>query len=167
MASFDFIVHLLSPSSLAATTARDFAAHNRKEGKGRGETTASLPPSSDQARKCQARHADLLFRTNSSLLSLLVCFCHPEHLLMYEQVTQSLSSWFGLYKSAIEDQLFMRVRRPTKSAALLVGSMHACLFACRTSQHVVAARGFDLQMRFGIGGGRGGTRKRKSSLFTP
>ena len=29
--------------SLSATTARDFAAHNRKEGKGRGETTASLP----------------------------------------------------------------------------------------------------------------------------
>ena len=85
---------------------------------------------------------------------------------MYEQVTQSPA---GLVcTSAIEDQLFMRVRRPTKSAALLVGSMHACLFACRTSQHVaLAARVVDLQMRFGIGGGRGGTRKRKSSLFTP
>ena len=68
---------------------------------------------------------------------------------MYEQVTQSLSSWFGLYKSAIEDQLFMRVRRPTKSAALLVGSMHACLFACRTSQHVALADRVDLPTRFG------------------
>ena len=38
----------------------------------------------------------------------------------------------------------MRVRRPTKSAALLVGSMHACLFACRTSQHVALAARVDL-----------------------
>ena len=38
----------------------------------------------------------------------------------------------------------MRVRRPTKSAALLVGRMHACLFACRTSQHVALAARVDL-----------------------